>query len=88
MLFVLYTTIFSVNDIKLKRFHFAFLNHGICFVSSQLSIFFLIMSEEEWSQAYDESGQLYYFNVVTGETTWQLPQSINQTEQPEGIPVF
>ena len=46
------------------------------------------MSEEEWSQAYDESGQLYYFNVVTGETTWQLPQSIIQTEQPEGIPVI
>ena len=42
------------------------------------------MSDEDWSQAYDEAGQMYYFNTVTGETSWQLPQS-NQADQPEGI---
>ena len=41
------------------------------------------MSDEDWSQAYDESGQSYYFNTVTGETLWQLPLTI-QADQPEG----
>lgn len=46
--------------------------------------FVFVMSDEEWSQAYDEAGQLYYFNTVTGETSWQLPQSTQADQSEEG----
>ena len=31
-----------------------------------------------WTQEYDESGSMYYFNKETGESTWSPPASATQ----------
>jgi len=46
------------------------------------------MSEEassslEWSAFYDDDGQIYYYNTVTGESSWEAPdQEFNPPPEP------
>eukprot|EP00941_MAST-03F_sp_MAST-3F-sp1_P002684 g2684.t1 len=33
--------------------------------------------ERKWQHLYDENGEMYYLNISTGETTWQIPKTEN-----------
>ena len=40
--------------------------------------------EEEWTEVLDEgSGQTYYFNSVTGESSWEKPEGFKSATEPE-----
>ena len=36
---------------------------------------------EAWEEVFDDEGSMYYFNTVTGETSWELPSPTPQHAQ-------
>ena len=38
----------------------------------------------DWSEARDDSGDVYYFNKRTGETTWETPAEVGHIDEATG----
>ena len=40
-------------------------------------------SKKQWVMAFDDSGKKYYYNEVTGESQWEMPDEMKSAKQLE-----